>query len=102
MSVVSRNIKYNTHPGEILYEMVIKENGLSVESASQLLGVTRPTLSNILNCKSAISPLMAIRLSKVFGGNPELWIRLQSAYELRKAEQEYQDKKIELKKFESV
>jgi len=53
-----------------------------------MLGVTRPSISNIVNEKAAISPLMALRITKVFGGNAELWVRLQSAYDLREAEKQ--------------
>lgn len=50
--------------------------------------------------KSAISPNMAIRISKVFGGNADLWIRLQSSYELRQAEKEFEDNPIELNRYD--
>jgi len=99
---MKRAIVQNTHPGEILYELIIRENNLSVEQASKLLGVTRPNLSNILNCKSAISPTMAIRLSKVFGGNAGLWLRMQYAYDLRRAERDFEEKNIQLEKFQPV
>lgn len=100
MTNTVRAIKHNTHPGEMLSEMIIKPNDLTVEKASKLLGVTRPTLSNIVNGKSAISPKMAIRISKVFGGNPAIWVRLQYAYDLRKAEKEFEEEHIHLDKFE--
>lgn len=95
-----RAIKHNTHPGEILSELIFKPNNLSVEKASHLLGVSRPNLSNVVNGKSAISPKMAIRISKVFGGNASLWIRMQAAYDLREAETEWNTLNISLKKFE--
>ena len=97
-----RAIKHNTHPGEIFSEFIIKSNNLSVDKASKLLGVSRPNLSNVVNGKSAISPLMAIRISKVFGGNPAIWIRLQIAYDLREAEIEFAKKDIHLEKFETA
>ncbi len=73
-----------------------------MEKASQLRGVSRPNLSNIVNGKSAISPKMAIRISKVFGGTPNVWVSLQTAYDLRKAEQEFEDENIQLEKFVGV
>lgn len=100
MKPLSRAIKHNTHPGEILSELIIKSNNLTVDKASKLLGVSRPNLSNIVNSKSAISPLMAIRISKVFGGNASLWIRLQYAYDLRKAEKEFEEMDIHLDKYD--
>ncbi len=74
----------NIHPGEILKEEVINENELTVSAASKLLGVTRTTLSNIINCKSDISPEMCYRIAAVFGGTPDIWANLQMKYNLRK------------------
>jgi len=97
---MERGIEHNTHPGEILREEIIKPYNLTVLKASELLKVTRPTLSNILNGKAAVTPNMAIRIAKVFGGNPSLWVRLQSSYELREAEKDFKNSQIELKRFE--
>jgi len=102
MTPLPRAIKHNTHPGEILSEMILKANNLTVEKASQLLGVSRPNLSNVVNCKSGISPLMAIRISKVFGGNAAIWIKLQYSYDLRKAEKEFEEMNIQLVKYEEA
>lgn len=99
MKTNTRAIKHNTHPGEILSEFILKDNNLTVERASKLLGVSRPNLSNIVNGKSAISPKMAIRISKVFGGNAALWTRLQAAYDLREAEQEFEKENIHLERY---
>ena len=96
---MERGIKHNTHPGEILREEIIKPYNLTVLKASELLKVTRPTLSNILNGKAAVTPNIAIRIAKVFGGNPSLWVRLQSSYELREAEKDFENSQIELKRF---
>ena len=63
-----------THPGEVLREDVLKPLGLTVTEASKRLRVTRKTLSLILNCKSAMSPGMAIRVAKATGTTPECWI----------------------------
>lgn len=99
---MEREIKENTHPGEILREEVIKVNNLTIIKAAELLKVTRPTLSNILNCKASITPNMAIRIEKVFGGNASLWLRLQATYDLRKAEKEFTESAINLHKFQFV
>ncbi len=72
----------NIHPGEILREDVINANELTVTDAAKLLGVTRTTLSNILNQKSDISPEMCFRIAAVFGGTPELWANLQTKFNL--------------------
>ena len=72
----------NIHPGEILREEVISAHELTVTAASKMLGVTRPTLSNILNGKSDISPEMCYRIALVFGGTAEIWANLQTKYNL--------------------
>jgi addiction module HigA family antidote len=75
------------HPGEIIKEFCVEPLGLTVTKAAESLGVTRKTLSMLLNRKSGISPEMALRLSKVFGRTPEGWLRLQLQYDLWKAKQ---------------
>jgi addiction module HigA family antidote len=94
---MKRSINHNTHPGEILKEEIIEANDLTITEVANMLGVTRPSISNIVNEKAAISPLMALRITKVFGGNAELWVRLQSAYDLREAEK--QSKNLVLKPY---
>ena len=75
------------HPGEIIREFCVEPLNLTVTEAAQALGVTRKTLSTILNGRAGISPEMAIRLSKVFGRTPEGWLRLQVQYDLWRTEQ---------------
>ncbi len=72
------------HPGGVVKDC-IDELGLSVTDAATVLDVTRPTLSRVINGRSAISPEMAIRLSKAFGSTPEMWLRMQTAYDLAQA-----------------
>jgi len=74
------------HPGEIIREFCIEPLNLSVTEAAKALGVTRKTLSALLNGRSGISPEMALRLSKVFGRTPEGWLRLQLQFDLWKTE----------------
>ena len=66
-----------THPGEILRELYLSPLNLSVTDASQALGVSRKTLSELLNGKSGVSTTMSLRLSKAFNTTPELWLNLQ-------------------------
>ena len=68
-------------------EFCIEPLNLSVTGAANALGVTRKTLSALLNGRSGISPEMALRLSKVFGRTPEGWLRLQLQFDLSKTEQ---------------
>ena len=74
------------HPGEIIREFCIDALNLTVTDAAKSLGVTRKTLSTLLNAKAGISPEMALRLSKVFGRTPEGWLKLQLQYDLWKAQ----------------
>ncbi len=75
------------HPGEIIRELCVEPLNLTVTDAAKALGVTRKTLSTLLNGKAGVSPEMAIRLSRVFGRTPEGWLRLQLQFDLWKAEQ---------------
>ncbi len=70
------------HPGEVIKELCIEPLGLTVTEAAKGLGVSRKTLSALLNGRFGISPEMAIRLSKAFGGSPESWLIQQSQYDL--------------------
>jgi len=70
------------HPGKIIRQFCIEPLGLTVTEAAKAIGVTRKTLSALLNGRSGISPEMALRLSKVFGRSPEGWLKLQLQYDL--------------------
>jgi antitoxin HigA-1 len=75
-------MKNPPHPGEIIRELYIEPLELTVTGAAAGLGVTRKTLSLLLNGHAGISPEMAIRLSKAFGRTPEAWLQLQLQYDL--------------------
>jgi addiction module HigA family antidote len=75
------------HPGEIIRELCIEPLDLTVTKAAESLGVTRKTLSMLLNGRAGISPEMSLRLSKVFGRSPEGWLKLQIQYDLWKSRQ---------------
>ena len=60
----------------------IEALGLNVTDAAEALGVVRTTLSRVINEKASVSPEMAIRVSKAFGGTPEHWLRMQLAYDV--------------------
>jgi len=70
------------HPGEVVRELCIEPLGLTVTEAARGLGVSRKTLSALLNGRFGISAEMAIRLSKAFGGSPESWVTQQAQYDL--------------------
>ncbi len=75
-------MKNPPHPGLHLRHDWLEPLGLSVTAAAEALGVTRQGLNNVVNGKSGISPEMAVRLSKAFGGSAEVWLRMQLAYDL--------------------
>ena len=73
------------HPGEFLKTELIETNGLTITEVATMLKVSRQALSNIINKKADISPEMAMRIATVFGGTPDIWLRLQAKYDLEKA-----------------
>lgn len=75
------------HPGEILRELCLEPLGLTVTEAAAALGVSRKTLSAILNRRAGISPEMAVRLSIAFATSAESWLNQQTQYDLWHAEQ---------------
>ncbi|MBX3332327.1 MAG: HigA family addiction module antidote protein [Nitrospira sp.] len=75
------------HPGEIIKRLCLEPLGVSVTEAAQALGVSRKTLSSILNARASISPEMAVRLSIAFGTSAESWLNHQTQYDLWHAEQ---------------
>ena len=75
------------HPGKVLKELCLEPLGLTVTEAAKGLGVSRKTLSTILNGKSGISPEMAVRLSIAFNTSSESWLNQQTQYDLWQAEQ---------------
>lgn len=74
------------HPGEIIKELCLEPLGLSITAAADALGVSRKTLSSIINGKAGISPEMAVRLSIAFNTSSESWMNQQTQYDLWQAE----------------
>ena len=75
------------NPGEFIKEICLEPLGLTVTKAAKYLGVSRKTLSELLNGKAGISPEMALRLAKAFNTTPESWLTQQMHYDLWKAKQ---------------
>ncbi len=73
------------HPGEVLKELCLDPLGITVTEAAQALGVSRKTLSSILNGRAGISPEMAIRLAKAFDTTAESWLNQQMQFDLSRA-----------------
>ena len=75
-----------THPGEVLREDVIPGLKKTKTEIADLLGVSRPTLYDVLNEKRPITPNLALRIGKLVGGGAEIWLRMQQAYDLSATE----------------
>ncbi len=91
-----KKMKNPPHPGRIIRHECLEPLDLSITKAADILGVSRLTLSNLVNGKNGVSPEMAIRLSKAFGSSPEVWLGLQMDYDL--AQVEKRAAKIKVKK----
>ena len=77
-------MKNPVHPGELV-KANIDEFDLSVAEAASAIGMTRQQLYNVISGKSAVTPEMAIRFEKAFGGSADMWLRMQVAYDLAQA-----------------
>ena len=82
------------HPGEVIKALCLEPLGISVTTAAKGLGVSRKTLSALLNGRAGISPEMAIRLSIAFETSAESWLNQQSQYDLWRAEQRRGELKV--------
>ena len=89
-------MKNPPHPGGVVLRQCIEPLGVSITDAAAALGVTRTTLSELVNGKRGISPEMAVRLEKVFGGSAESWLVQQAQYDLAQVRPE----RIKLKRLE--
>ncbi len=92
-------IRPYTHPGEILIEEFVKPYGLTQKQLCDFLNVGIKTISEIYNKKRGISPVMALKLSKLFGTTAEFWLNAQSSYDLYIA---YEKQKAEIDKIKKI
>lgn len=76
------------HPGETLREDYLEPLKMSANALAKELGVPAPSVNEIVREKRGVSPLMALRLSRYFGGSAQWWLNMQSAYDLKVAEKE--------------
>ena len=70
------------HPGDVLREDVLPASGLSKSAFARRVGMSREALHNVLSGKSAVSTLLALKLAKLLGTTPELWLNMQQAFDL--------------------
>ena len=76
------------HPGEIIKQDILPSVGLSVTAAAKALGVSRQMLHDILAERKPLSAVMCLKVSRLFGSSPEVWMRMQATYDLKMAEQD--------------
>jgi addiction module HigA family antidote len=88
------------HPGQILYMELVEGQNLTISKIAILLGTTRANFSNIINGHASISPNMALRLERVFGGTARHFLNLQRSYDLAKAKEEFEKNTPNIKKYE--
>ncbi len=86
-----------SHPGQFIRMEVMEPLNLNVTQAAGILGVTRAALSSLLNCRSALSPEMALRIEKAFGVQMDTLLRMQTAFEI--AEVRDKEKEIRVKRY---
>jgi len=82
------------HPGEVIRSLCLDPLGLTVTDAAEALGVSRKTLSAILNGRAGVSPEMAVRLSLAFGTSAEMWMNQQMRFDLWHAERQRRKLKV--------
>lgn len=80
-----------THPGEMLREDFLPDYGLTATSLASALGVSRQTVNELLRERRALSPIMALKLSRLFKTSPEFWMKAQQARDLYETEMQYQN-----------
>ncbi len=79
-------MKSPPHPGAVLKGLYLEPLALSITSAAKGLGVTRKTLSQLINGHHGVTPGMALRLAEAFNTTPQLWLNMQQSFDLRQAE----------------
>ncbi len=88
MSIANTGIKRRpTHPGEMLREDFLPDYELTVSGLAEAIGVSRQTINELLRERRAVSPEMALKLSRLFGNSPEFWLNAQRAVDLWEAGQ---------------
>ena len=90
------------HPGEFIFATYIEPYGTSIRALADSLGVSPSTINRIINAQSAITPSMALRLSKALGRTPESWLAMQYQFDLWHAKQEVDLKSVKKMKFKAA
>ncbi len=85
-----------THPGEMLREDFMPDYGLTATALAMALGVSRQTIHELLKEQRAVTPLMALRLARLFGNSPKFWLNAQQARDLWESEQAYLEELVRI------
>ena len=91
-----------THPGEMLREDFLPDYGLNVARLATSLGVSRQTVNEVLRERRSITPVMALRLSRLFGNSPEFWLNVQHARDIWESEQRYKKELNKIKPLDAA
>ncbi len=86
-----------THPGEMLRKDFLPDYGLTTASLADALGVSRQTVNELLKERRSLTPLMALRLSRLFGNSPEFWLRAQQARDIWETERRFQKEMAQIR-----
>ena len=91
-----------THPGEMLREDFLPDYELTATSLASALGVSRQTINELLRERRAISPVMALKLARLFRNSPEFWMNAQHTRDLWESEQQYQEELAQIEPLSAV
>jgi len=98
----SKRLMLPTHPGEMLREDFLTDYGLTTTSLAVALSVSRQTINELLRERRAISPVMALKLARLFGNSPEFWLNAQRTRDLWEFEQQYQEELAQIEPLTAV
>lgn len=100
-NTISRQIP-PTHPGEMLREDFMPDYGLTTSSLASALGVSRQTVNELLKERRSITPIMALRLSRLFGNSAEFWLNAQHSRDLWESKQRYQKQLAKIRRLRAA
>lgn len=91
-----------THPGEVLKEDFMPDYGLTATTLAEALKLSRQTISEILRERRSITPIMALRLARLFGNSPEFWLKAQNARDIWESERNFNDELKQIKPLDAA
>ncbi|HIG57600.1 MAG TPA: addiction module antidote protein, HigA family [Candidatus Handelsmanbacteria bacterium] len=91
-----------THPGEMLREDFLPDYGLTTTSLASALSVSRQTVNELVRERRAVSPIMALKLARLFKNSPEFWMNAQRTRDLWESEQQFQEELSQIEPLSAV